>query len=113
MTGFRHIRLMLALVVVVLGIAVAAPAPATAQDNAAVAVNTKDHNTASDIAFNLARVLNGDVDQTNAAVAYASCTDCRTVALAIQVVLVMGEVESVTPQNIAIAINENCTACET
>jgi len=46
-------------------------------------------------------------------VAYASCTDCKTVAAAIQVVLVSGEVDSATPENVAIAINYQCTECET
>ena len=36
-------------------------------------------------------VTDGVVDQQNLAVAYASCTDCQTVALAFQVVLVVGQ----------------------
>jgi putative peptide zinc metalloprotease protein len=56
----------------------------------------------------------GDVvDPTNAAVAYASCTDCQTIAVAIQVVFIMDDASTITPENVAIAINELCTLCET
>ena len=53
------------------------------------------------------------VDQTNAAVAYASCEECQTIAIAIQIVLVSGDVDVVAPTNVAYAINANCTTCVT
>lgn len=90
----------------------ATPVTAHAQDNIAVAVNTKDGKSVFKLAFSVKKV-SGDVDSTNAAVAYASCTECKTVAAAIQVVLVSGDVDSATPQNLAIAINYDCTECET
>ena len=92
---------------------VRAPAVAAQGDNAAVAVNTKDGSSVFRLAFSVRRVAGPVVDQTNAAVAYASCTVCQTVAIAIQVVLVMGDPEVVTPENVAIAINEQCDLCDT
>ena len=55
----------------------------------------------------------GEVDASNTAVAYSSCRDCKTVAAAIQVVLVSGEPASATPENVAVATNYQCTECET
>jgi len=102
------------IVAIVGGILAAGPvAGALAQDNAAVAVNTKDGTSVFKLAFSIRHVMGDVVDETNAAVAYASCESCQTVAVAIQVVLVMGDPSVVTPTNIALAINEGCTACET
>ena len=68
-----------------------------ANDNAAVAINTTDNSSVFDLAFSIRDVMNGVVDQTNTAVAYASCNSCRSVAIAIQIVLVMGDVTSDDP----------------
>ena len=57
--------------------------------------------------------MNGVVDQTNAAVAAASCEDCTTIAIAIQVVLVVNDADIVTPTNLALALNVECTSCVT
>jgi putative peptide zinc metalloprotease protein len=99
--------------------ALAQDATATAEpepvqiDNGAIAVNTEDDSTVYDFAFDFTRVVNGIVDQTNAAIAYATCTNCTTVAIAVQIVLVMGDATQVTPENLALALNENCEACTT
>ena len=93
------------------GLAAASPAPAYADDNAAIAVNTKDGTTVFKVAFAIRHVMGDVVDQTNAAVAYSSCTDCAAVAIAFELVLVAGNPDTVTPTNLAIAINENCDTC--
>ena len=90
-----------------------APAALASDDTAAVAVNTKDGGSVFRLAFAIKKVAGDVVDNSNAAVSYASCDSCRTIALSIQIVLVTGDASTVTPENIAIAINENCTACET
>jgi hypothetical protein len=41
------------------------------------------------------------------------CTDCRTVAVAIQGVVVKGSPHTATPTNAALAINQNCLRCTT
>jgi hypothetical protein len=57
--------------------------------------------------------MNNVVDNQNAAVAYSSCEECQTVATAIQIVLVFSDPRVITPENIAIALNEGCDTCET
>ena len=82
-------------------------------DNLALAVNTKDNSSVVKFAFQVRRVMNGVVDQTNAAVAVASCESCTTIAVAIQIVMVVNDADSVTPTNLALAYNVGCTSCET
>ncbi len=110
----RRLLLLLALLV-----ALAAPGQARADDhdsggdNAAVAINTKDGSSLFKFAFSLKKVLGEVVDNQNAAVAYASCEQCQTTAIAIQIVLVSGSPDTVVPENYAVSINENCTLCQT
>ena len=85
----------------------------TGDDNVAVAVNTEDGASVFRLAFSIRRVADGVVDQTNTAVALASCTDCQTVALAFQVVLVRGDADVAAPVNQALAYNVECAACVT
>ena len=97
-------------------LAAARPDAALAQaggDTTAVAVNTKDGSSVFKLAFAIKRVGSDVVDNTNAAVAFASCESCKTVAISIQVVLVTGDPSVATPTNLAIAINYECTLCET
>lgn len=83
------------------------------EDNAAVAVNQKNGSSVFDFAFEVRRVTSGVVDQTNAAVAYSNCESCQTVAIAVQIVLVAGGADTITPTNVAVAVNESCTSCHT
>ena len=82
-------------------------------DNAAVAVNTDDGASLFRLAFSVRIVANGAVDETNSAYALASCTDCQTVALAFQVVLVTNNANVVVPENTAVAYNDQCVECVT
>ena len=109
----RLTTLLITLVVMLGACGLAAPQALAQGDNAAVAVNTTDGSSLFKFAFSIRHVANGVVDQGNAAVAYASCESCQTVAVAIQIVLVATDPDVVTPTNLAIAINENCTLCET
>ena len=103
-----------ALVLAVVALAGLAPAASAQQDSAAVAINTKDDSSLFRLAFSIKQVTGEVVDQSNAAVAYASCERCQTVAIAIQVLLVMTESpDTITPENIAIAINQQCSSCVT
>jgi putative peptide zinc metalloprotease protein len=79
----------------------------------AIAINTKDGSSLFKFAFAIKRVAGDVVDNQNAAVAYASCENCRTTAISIQIVLVSGSPSTVVPENYAISINENCTLCQT
>ena len=107
--GWRVVLVLL----LALSLGFAAPGVAHAQDNAAVAINTKDGSDVIRLAFNIHRTMNDSVDSGNAAVAFASCTDCTTIAVAIQVVFIMSDASVIAPENVAIAINQECTACNT
>jgi putative peptide zinc metalloprotease protein len=108
------VKKLTALCVVVLGLFLGAGHPhAALADNTAVAINTKDGSSVFRLAFAVKRIMGNVVDETNAAVAYASCTSCTTTAVAIEVVLIMDDAQTITPTNLAIAINESCTLCTT
>jgi putative peptide zinc metalloprotease protein len=112
------LRLLLALPAVVAALACAQAAPAGdggghGQDNSAIAVNTKDNTSLSRFAFKVKTVRGDVVDAKNTAVAYAQCNDCRTTAIAFEIVLVMNSPSQVTPTNLAFAYNDECTRCQT
>jgi putative peptide zinc metalloprotease protein len=83
-------------------------------DNQALAVNTTDGSTNYVVALSHLWVTNGGpVKQRNTAYAAASCSDCRTVAVAFQVLFVVGYAQVITPINDAVAVNYQCTSCTT
>jgi putative peptide zinc metalloprotease protein len=106
-------RLTLALLVV-LGFGLGAGHPhAALADNGAVAINTKDGSSVFRLAFAVKHIMGNVVDETNAAVAYSSCNSCTTTAIAIEVVLIMDDAQTITPTNLAVAVNQSCTLCQT
>lgn len=82
-------------------------------DSSATAINTRDGTSLFRFAFDVRRVMQGAVDQQNLAYAYASCTECQTVAVSFQVVLTAGDLNEVEPENYAVAVNEECSSCDT
>jgi hypothetical protein len=55
-----------------------------------------------------------NLQSENVASAYShDCTDCRTVAVAVQAVLVSGSPSTSEPKNVAVALNERCVRCTT
>ena len=88
------------------------PAAPGQDDNQAIAVNTQDGGVVYDVAFALVWAQ-GEVDSANSAYALASCADCKTVAVAFQVVIVVGQSNAIAPENLAAAINYNCISCVT
>jgi putative peptide zinc metalloprotease protein len=109
----KRLLIIVATLFAALGLAGFRPDAAHAQDTAAVAVNTKDGSSIFRLAFAIKRAAGDVVDNSNAAVAFASCTDCQTIAISIQIVFVTGDPEVVTPENIALAYNVLCTLCDT
>ena len=91
---------------------IALPVAADSSNNSAVAINTKDGSSVFRLAFSVTRA-SGTIDSVNTAFAFASCTSCRTVAIAVQVVLVDGLAGTFDPTNQAIAINYACDLCDT
>jgi putative peptide zinc metalloprotease protein len=90
------------------------PAPPRPGDNQALAVNTTDGSTVYNVAFALVWVTGDDpVRNRNEAYAFADCHDCATVAVAFQVVLVVGQANVITPANLSGALNYSCVDCVT
>jgi putative peptide zinc metalloprotease protein len=89
------------------------PAPPGQGDNQALAVNTTDGSVKYDVSFALVWVDGNTALNRNEAYAFASCSGCTTVAVAFQVVLLVGSVHVVVPQNIAAAANYACLDCVT
>jgi putative peptide zinc metalloprotease protein len=109
----RTSLLVLALIAALSSVVGVSPPPAEAGDNTAVAINLRDGSSTFRLAFKITRV-NGDVvDSSNAAVAAASCSDCQTVAVALQAVLIFGDASVITPTNFAFAYNLDCERCYT
>jgi putative peptide zinc metalloprotease protein len=61
----------------------------------------------------LNRISSGTAQPSNIAFAYASCTDCDTLSVALQIDLVSRSANVVSPENAAIALNYQCTRCYT
>jgi putative peptide zinc metalloprotease protein len=89
------------------------PLPPGEGGNQAMAVNTTDGSTLYDVAFALVWADGNTVANTNEAYALASCTGCQTVAVAFQVVLILGNAHVVVPKNVAAAVNYSCVQCVT
>ena len=89
------------------------PLPPGEGGNQAMAVNTTDGSALYDVAFALVWADGDTVANTNEAYALASCTECQTVAVAFQVVLIVGNANVVVPENVAAAVNYGCVQCVT
>ncbi|HET7310871.1 MAG TPA: hypothetical protein VFJ17_06055 [Mycobacteriales bacterium] len=89
------------------------PAPPRPGDNQALSIVTTDGGTAYNVAFALVWANSDSVVNANEAYAFASCTKCVAVAIAFQVVVVVGDAHLVAPANISEAINYNCISCVT
>jgi putative peptide zinc metalloprotease protein len=90
------------------------PLPPEPGDNQGLAVNTTDFSTTYDVAIAMVWVTGENpVLSVNEAYAFASCIDCAAVAVAFQVVVIVGSANVVVPQNLAAAVNYNCFECIT
>jgi hypothetical protein len=76
-------------------------------------VNKKDQGFLARSAISLHRSSTPNVQPKNIAVAEGQCTDCATMAIALQVFLYQRGAPNIQPQNIAIAVNNACTRCIT
>lgn len=90
------------------------PAAPRSGDTQALATNQTDGGVVYKVAYAVVTV-SGDsaVTNDNSAFALASCKACTTVAVAFQVVLVVGETHAIAPINAAEAVNVDCPACMT
>jgi putative peptide zinc metalloprotease protein len=108
-------RRLFAAVTIVAATALAGPPPAGADGpaNRVMAVNQSDGRVATMARTALMQDPGPAVGAENVALARASCSDCRTVAVAVEVVTVDGPVTDFHPLNAAVAVNEACTRCAT
>jgi hypothetical protein len=109
----RRITLLLALTIAVLGLG-ALPAVAGGPNHVVQATTSGEGKV--DVRSGLQAAPTGTDDLTSANVAQAhsrDCTGCRTIAVALQAVLVTGNPSNASPENVAIALNERCTSCTT
>ena len=85
---------------------------ATTTDNSATATVEVDQGKAFDFAWNISRQSGDDpVLNRNSATARGRCIQCRATAIAFQIVIASGSPRTVVPQNIAEAVNVECTDC--
>jgi putative peptide zinc metalloprotease protein len=91
------------------------PLAPDADDNQALAAATQDGETVYDVAFALVWADGTQAVRTdNEAYALASCEDCNAVAVAFQVVLVVGEGgPGLAPTNVAVSVTQDCVRCLT
>ncbi len=61
----------------------------------------------------VSRVNGLQMEAANVALAYASCANCQTYAVALQIVLYSSGARVVAPQNAAVALNAGCSGCYT
>jgi putative peptide zinc metalloprotease protein len=61
----------------------------------------------------LDRIRGDDVSPANIAEAHAQCTDCQTIAVAVQVAVYRRGAPVIAPVNRAVALNIECTRCVT
>jgi putative peptide zinc metalloprotease protein len=76
-------------------------------------VNQNDGKVRSDGRLQGKTMHNGNVQPVNQAYALASCTNCQTYAVAMQIVVYPKSATTVAPVNEAIALNYHCTGCNT
>jgi putative peptide zinc metalloprotease protein len=93
--------------------AIATPANAMGAENTAVNVNTHDDQSRYRVAFKIQRVNKDVVDNANAAVAVGSCDRCQTVSVAMQTLLLFRDLRTFAPENVALAMNIECSQCNT
>jgi hypothetical protein len=75
--------------------------------------NADDNRFMARASLKTHKVQGDDVRPYNLALVQAQCTDCQTIAVAVQVVFYQRGAPSVQPENIAIASNVGCTRCVT
>jgi hypothetical protein len=98
--------------------AVTLPATSLAQEgsggkNVVLAFNSTDDRTMARSGVLFGRASGDKVAPENLAHSRSSCTDCRTVAVAMQSVVILSNAQDIRPNNAAIAVNVECSGCRT
>src|SRR4051812_25774076 len=91
-----------------------AEAADTGPDNVVWVKTTGTDQTDAQSRVRLGSYAGDNLQSTNVARAESTdCTDCRTVAVAVQAVFVTGHPTTAEPKNVALAINDHCLRCTT
>ena len=91
----------------------ALPASNAGPKNIVQVKNFTDGAVRIDGRVQLGRVPGSGVGAVNIASAFSSCTDCTTLAVALQINVFNRNATVITPQNAAVAVNGGCTRCDT
>jgi putative peptide zinc metalloprotease protein len=75
--------------------------------------NPQDKRFMARASVKMYRIHGVDIRPYNLALAQAQCTDCQTIAVAVQVVFYQRGATNIQPENIAIASNFRCNHCVT
>jgi putative peptide zinc metalloprotease protein len=75
--------------------------------------NSTDNSVAGRGKDQVSEIGGPNVAPQNVALAYSSCVNCQTLALALQIVLVKSSPSNFQPHNAAAAVNYGCTNCVT
>jgi hypothetical protein len=81
--------------------------------NTAVSVDDQNGTSVFHLSFQIARRSGTVVDLSNVAVAVSQCSDCRSVAIAVQIDLVSPVPAELNASNTAVAANVDCEVCDT
>ncbi len=81
--------------------------------NVVKVINQQDNELKVDGSIQVNHIPGDNVAPVNYAYGYSSCTDCQTFAVALQINLISKTATSIRPQNTAIALNYQCTRCDT
>jgi putative peptide zinc metalloprotease protein len=81
--------------------------------NAVSANNRVDNRLLVRGSVKLDHIPGPNASPVNEASAFASCTGCQTFSVALQVALISKTATSITPQNLAAAVNYQCSNCVT
>lgn len=87
--------------------------PEGAPNNEVRLQNDQDKRFMARASVKMYKLRGDDIRPRNLALAEGKCTDCQTIAVAVQVVFYQRGATNVQPQNIAIASNVGCTRCVT
>lgn len=82
-------------------------------DNIVQVINHSDGRVKMDGRVRLDQISGPNVGPKNEAFSFSSCTDCDTVAVALQIDLYQAGAHDVQPFNKAVALNYQCTHCVT
>jgi hypothetical protein len=81
--------------------------------NQVIADNSEDKRFLGRSSIKFRKLKSNDIAPVNIAFAQGKCTDCQTIAVAVQVIVYKRGATNIQPQNVALAANVGCTRCVT